>query len=216
MRVDVVHQAALPLRLSNLLSTTQFTENLIRENALDINGFAEWIFDPGMLFNAQHKWWADRENRPKPHEGLDVCFYSNSHGSIQRLDENTKIPALFDGTVVKIIDDFLGKSVFIQHILPDGNNGRLFTLYGHTTVSEDLGVGKQVKQGEFITTLAAATRAKAAIPTHLHISLGWTTAPVLYDQIDWGIIGDRNILTLIDPVEVIDGRYTVVEHVGCQ
>lgn len=193
------------------LRKTRFTEFLIRENALDERDFEEWIFCPGMLFSASNKWWGDQGKRDKPHEGLDLCLYRNRRDRILRLDEKTKIPVMYDGVVVKIINDFLGKSVIIEHSLPGSNNSRFCTIYGHTDPHGSVHVGRIVKEGDIIATLADSSKSKTNIFPHLHISLGWTSKIISYDKLDWETIGATNTLTLIEPLSVIDWHYLVLE-----
>ncbi len=100
------------------IKKSKFTEWIVRENALGRSGFQEWFFYPGMLFNAMNKWWGNQGKRDRPHEGLDLCFYKNRKGRILQLDESTKIPVLYDGVVVQVINDFIGKSVMVEHRLP--------------------------------------------------------------------------------------------------
>lgn len=185
------------------LRNTRFTEFLIQKNALDQNGFNGWVFCPGMLFQSTDKWWGDQGKRDKPHEGLDVCLYKDRNHRILRLGETAKIPVIYDGTVVGIVEDFLGKSVIIEHLFNDLNN-RLCTIYGHTIPKDNLHVGKIVKQGEVIATLADSGRSKTNIFPHLHISLGWTSNAISYDRLNWKTIGALNTLTLLDPLKVID------------
>jgi hypothetical protein len=196
-----------------LLRKTRFTEFLIRANALDKDGFEQWIFRPGMLFNGLNKWWGDQEKRDKPHEGLDLCLYRVQRGRILRLDEKTKIPVIYDGVVVRIVNDFLGRSVIIEHSTSDSDNSRFCTIYGHTNPSDDLHIGRIVKRGDIIATLADASKSKANIFSHLHISLGWASKVDSYDKLDWETIGALNTLKLLDPLDVIDWPYLVLERV---
>ncbi|MFO7970928.1 MAG: M23 family metallopeptidase [Desulfobacterales bacterium] len=186
------------------LRNSRFTEFLIRKNALDQGGFNGWVFCPGMLFNSTDKWWGDQGKRDKPHEGLDLCLYKDREDTILRLGEKAKVPAIYDGTVVGIVDDFLGKSVIIEHLISDCDNNRLCSIYGHTLPADTLYVGKIVKQGDVIATLADSSMSKTGIIPHLHISLGWISNEISYDRLDWENIGDPDMLTLLDPLRVID------------
>jgi murein DD-endopeptidase MepM/ murein hydrolase activator NlpD len=187
------------------LRNTRFTELLIQKNDLDKGGFKGWVFCPGMLFNSTDKWWGDQGKRDKPHEGLDLCLYQNRKDRILRLDEKTKVPVIYDGIVVGIIDDFLGKSMIIEHLFFDCDNNRLCTIYGHTIPENNLHVGKIVKKGDVIATLADTNRSKTSIFPHLHISLGWTSEAISYGKLDWEKnIGAQNTLTLLDPLPLID------------
>ena len=197
------------------LKNTRFTEFLIRKNALDKGGFKGWVFCPGMLFNSTDKWWGDQGKRDKPHEGLDLCLYKDREDTILRLGEKAKVPAIYDGIVVRIVEDFLGKSVVIEHLLSDFDNNRLCTIYGHTIPEDDLHVGKIVKKGDVVVTLADSSRSKTNIFPHLHISLGWTSKGISYDRMDWESIGAPNTLTLLDPLQVIDWNHRILAREKC-
>ncbi|MDY6952287.1 MAG: peptidoglycan DD-metalloendopeptidase family protein [Thermodesulfobacteriota bacterium] len=199
---------------SSTVRKTRFTEFLIRENALDKGGFKEWIFCPGMLFNAPDKWWGDQGKRDKPHEGLDLCLYRDRRGRVLRVDAKTRIPVVYDGEVVGVVNDFLGESVIIEHAFPQTDDRRLCTIYGHTNPQEGLHVGRIVKEGEIIAALAHSGKSKPDMFPHLHISLGWASKSISYDQLDWDTIGASNVLTLLDPLDVIDWPYQLVEDVS--
>jgi hypothetical protein len=192
------------------LRNTRFTEYLIRKNALDEGRFNEWVFCPGMLFHSTAKWWGDQEKRDKPHEGLDLCLYKDREDTILRLGEKLRVPVIYDGVVVGIVDDFLGKSLIIEHLFSDCDNNKLCTIYGHTIPEDNLYVGKIVKKGDVIATLADSSRSKTNIFPHLHISLGWTSKVISYEKLDWGNIGTPNSLTLLDPLQVIDWNYLIL------
>ena len=196
------------------LSKTRFTEYLIQENTLDEHGFEEWIFYTGMLFNAPDKWWGDQGKRDKPHEGLDLCLYRDRRGRMRRLDKKTKIPVIYDGIVVGIVNDFLGKSVIIEHGLTDSENNRFCTIYGHLNPQKGLHVGRIVKEGDIIATLADLRNSKVKTLSHLHISLGWASKFISYDKFDWETIGAPNTLTLMDPLYVIGWHYRALKRIS--
>jgi murein DD-endopeptidase MepM/ murein hydrolase activator NlpD len=193
------------------LGKTRFTEFLVQENSLDENGFEEWIFYPGMLFNELAKWWGDKKGkRNRPHEGLDLFLYRDHRDSILKLDKKTRVPVMYDGVVVSILDDFLGKSVIMEHGFADSDNRKFCTIYGHTNPYDSIHVGRVVKQGDVIATLADAGKSKAGISTHLHISVGWIFNSISYDRLDWETIGVPDAMTLLDPLNVIDRRYVSI------
>jgi len=192
-----VNQVSFPLNKS------RFTEFLVRENALDAFGFQEWVFYPGMLFHSMDKWWANSGKRDKPHEGLDLCFYRDPWNNIFCLDENVKIPVLYDGVIAKIVDDFMGKSIFVKHHLLDNHPSSLYTIYGHTNPLPGLHERRIVKEGEILATLAPSGQSKSPIPSHLHLSLGWTSEAISYENLDWKTIGTSDGLKWVDPLRVI-------------
>jgi len=192
----------------------RFTEFLIRENGLDEGGFEEWIFCPGMLFNAPDKWWGDQGKRDKPHEGLDLCLYRDRRGRVLRVDAKTRIPVMYDGEVVGVVHDFLGETVIIEHAFRQVDDRRLCTIYGHTNPQGGLQIGRIVKLGEVIATLADSGKPEGNILPHLHISLGWTSKSISYDHLYWETIGTTNMLTLLDPLDVLDWPYRVLADVS--
>jgi len=198
------------LRNYDILRKSHFTGSLIRNNIADAQDFREWIFCPGMLFNAIDKWWGDRGTRSRPHEGLDLCLYRNQQGRVLRLAKGTLVPAMYDGVVVKIIDDFLGRSVIIDHSFPDA---RAFcSIYGHTRPVRGLKAGSRVREGDIIAAIADAGRPKTGLLPHLHITIGLISDNVSYDRMDWETIGRPDMLTLLDPLVVIGGNYVIQGH----
>jgi len=185
------------------LKKMQFTQSIVRANALDKSGFKEWFFRPGMLFNSLDKWWGDHGKRDEPHEGVDICLYKDRQDRILCLDGKTKIPAMVDGVVVRIFNDFLGKSLIVEHDLRNNDSSRFCTIYGHTNPLAGLHVGSIVKEGDIIATLVDSIESKHDLLPHLHLSLGWASKHISYDQLDWETIGSRNTLTLLDPLHVI-------------
>lgn len=198
------------------LRKTRFNEFLIQKNALDERGFKEWILCTGMLFNARDKWWGDNGKRDRPHEGIDLCLYRNRRGKILPIDKNTKIPAMYDGVVVRIINDFLGKSLILEHSFGDSDNGRFYTIYGHIIPYGGLHVDRTVKEGDIIGTLSDSVNLKLKIFPHLHISIGWTSRAIPHVKIDWKTISSPDTLTLLNPIVVIDGHYMTLECVSPQ
>lgn len=150
--------------------------------------------------------------RARPHEGLDLCLYRDRENQIIHLKEGAKIPAVYDGVIVRIIEDFLGKSIFIEHSLSTFDRSRLYTIYGHSIPHPELSIGKTVQQGDTIGTIADANRSNTHILTHLHISLGWTTDIISHDKLDWETISKQGVLTLLDPLEIIDGGYRILKE----
>jgi murein DD-endopeptidase MepM/ murein hydrolase activator NlpD len=203
------------LDISQYLLKSRFTELIKNYNAFGDHIFKEWIFYPGMLFGSMDKWW-DKSKRDKPHEGLDFCFYSDLSDKILRLNEGVNIPAMFDGIIAGIIDDFLGKSIIFKHNIPGSSMISFCSIYGHVIPDKNIGAGSIVKQGDIIAALADAGKSKAKIFPHLHITLGYTREGILYDSLDWTTISDPKLFTLIDPVKILDHEYRVMNFDNAQ
>jgi len=192
-----------PTRIVSL-QKTRFTEMLIEENALDQNGFENWIFCSGMLFNSPDKWWGDRGQRDYPHEGIDLCLYRDRRQRTVRLDEKTRIPAMHNGVVRAIFKDYLGKAVVIHHEKFGSENARFISMYAHITPRPDIEIGTLVQEGDLLGTFADTSKSKAQILPHLHFSLGLASLALSYEGFVWNTIRSSDIITLLDPLEVID------------
>ena len=131
---------------------------------------------------------------------MDLCLYQDGQGEVCRLYEQARLPAMYDGAVVRLCDDFLGRSVMMEHDLPGG--GKLYVMYGHTVPRPDLEAGQSVWEGEAVAYLAPLPPHKTGLLPHLHISLGWAPGAVAYDQLEWERIPD--VLTLLDPMQALD------------
>lgn len=190
------------------LNKTGFTDNFIKINSLPEDGFKEWLLYPGMLFNSSDKWWADGGTRNAPHEGIDLCAYTDRHENIHNIAEGMKVPVLYEGIVASVIDDFIARSMIVKHSTRD--NKEFCTIYGHTVPEYDIRIGKAVKAGDVIARVAGLKESGSGMRPHLHISIGFPSSiEISYDDIDWKDISDPNKITLIDPLGVID-RYRLV------
>jgi murein DD-endopeptidase MepM/ murein hydrolase activator NlpD len=191
------------LKQAQPLKRSRFTDLIVQYNALDETGFDEWVFCPGMLFNAGHKWWGDRATREKSHEGLDLLLYRNNKGEFLHLGERAKVPSLYDGTVVRVIDDFLGKSIFMEHSMQE--NRKLITAFGHIRPVNGIETGKEVKEGDIIANITDVCDNEIKIAPHLHMNEGWISGNIEYESLEWSAIGTSDMITLVDPLEIIGG-----------
>ena len=193
------------------LEESRFTESFLLVNRLNSHDFKDWFLSPGMLFDADSEWWGNHAQRKRRHEGLDLCLFRNQSDKISCFDGRTRVPAMFDGDVVHLMDDFLGRSVVIAHAFTDADGRRLCTMYGHTVITGDLHIGKTVRQGEIVAVVAEPAKPKSGILPHLHVSMGWVSPSLPFDRLDWNIIGIREAVTLIDPLDILDGPYNIQE-----
>lgn len=182
------------------MEQSSFTETLVRENSLDLR---EWLFCPGMLFGSELKWWGGGGRRGTAHEGMDLLLYRDSTKAVRRLDETVMIPAMYDGTVVRIMDDYLGSSIFMDHGLR--GDRRLITAFGHTAPVDGIVPGCKVKERDIIATIAELRNPKITIAPHLHVTAGWVPADFDYEDLRWETIGSSEMIKLIDPLDIIGG-----------
>ncbi len=183
---------------------SSFLDYLLALNQPQMAGFQRWLFQPGMLFNAPETWWEEKKLRPTPHEGLDLYRFADAAGQIKELDEQIKIPATFAGKIVKIGDDFLGKSLYLSHEIFSQDGRQLYTAYGHTQPLA-LKAGHMVPAGDPLATLPAAPAKKTGIPGHLHLTLAWVPVSLPADRLNWQNLSADPTITLIDPWPILSG-----------
>jgi murein DD-endopeptidase MepM/ murein hydrolase activator NlpD len=163
-----------------------------------------------MQFYSPHKWWGDHGQRDFPHEGIDICLYEDCTGQLHRLDENTRIPVMADGVVRAMFKDYLGQAVIVEHDDVQGG-GTYLSIYAHTHPREDLSPGNAVRAGDIIATIADTRNSKANILPHLHLSLGRPSPDLVYKDFFWNIMRDPDRVTLLNPMDVIDGSWRELE-----
>jgi murein DD-endopeptidase MepM/ murein hydrolase activator NlpD len=193
------------------LNKSRFTKMLIEKNGLDQRGFEGWIFCQGMLFNSPDKWWGDHGRRDFPHEGIDLCMYLDHSRRIRRLDEETRIPVMQDGVVKAMFKDYLGQTVVIEHENSASDTGLFISLYAHTNPRSKIVVGVIVKEGDIIATFGDTRNSKSQIIPHLHFSLGQPSKSFSYEGFVWNTIRTPEMITLLDPLAVIDWPYQELE-----
>lgn len=197
-----------------LLGKKGFGKYLVACNLLNEMGFEEWLFYPGMLFDSLEKWWEKRGQRPAPHEGTDFCLYKNKAGKECRLDETIRIPVMYDGKIVKIGKDFLGKSVYVSHDIRNGYGKQLYSIYGHTEPYSTIYKGCVLKEGDTFATISDSKKKKVDILSHLHITMAWIPESYPYERLNWTAIGERSgDITLLNPMEIIGWKYSVKENI---
>jgi len=193
------------------LPGSRFCENLVKHNSLAAQDFAQWAFYPGMLFQALDKWWGDQGLRSSPHEGIDLCLYRGTCGAMHCLDKTAEIPAIYAGQLKSIIDDYLGKTLFVAHDIYDSTGNQCYTIYGHTAPRAGIVPGKRVAEGEIITAIAAAEDSRITIVPHLHISVAWVPESFPADKLAWESMNPRHHIVLVNPLDVLRCSYSIVE-----
>ncbi len=187
----------------------RFFDILLQVNRPRLDGFKQWLFHPGMLFQARQQWWGKEASRPTLHEGLDLCWFEDDAGNRLALDHTTMIPTPFTGTVVKISRDFLGQSIFLVHDTYLAVDRRLYTAMGHTSPRKGLAEGQSISEGEIIASVANPIR-KTTVPPHLHLTLAVIPDNVAYDQLIWNYLGAAQDITLLDPLAVFPTTFLII------
>lgn len=179
------------------LPEAHFTENLLRLNTLS---FSKWVFDPGMLFLSDKKWWGDKGFRTHNHNGLDLQSYAAGDGTVGALNEGTKVPIIFDGAVVRSIKDFLGHTFFAAHEIYD-RGLQLFTIYGHLQPAEYFCEGKFIREGTVFATMAGTK--SSVVPAHIHLSVAFIPKTIKTEALTWKTLDEDESIRFVDPGGII-------------
>jgi murein DD-endopeptidase MepM/ murein hydrolase activator NlpD len=176
---------------------------LIRWNGLDVKGFAAWEFLPGMRFNERAAWWRGGADRGGAHEGLDICWFRTVDGRRLSLGAGARVPVIYAGDVVSIVDDFLGASVFVAHAHCEGRGRRLHTVYGHLDPRAGLTPGVLIDDLDAVGTIAETSGAKSSVPPHLHITMALIEREGAPDRLDWATLRESGRALLLDPAIIM-------------
>lgn len=180
-----------------------FSERLILWNALAASGFVAWEFLPGMRFSERAAWWRGGADRGGVHAGLDICWYRTVDGRRLNLAASARVPLIYGGEVVSVVDDFLGSSVFVAHARRDALGRQLHTVYGHVDPFPGLVPGSALGDGDAVGTLADAAARRSVVPSHLHLTLALIGREGGPQQLDWDALRDRSRVLLLDPMIIM-------------
>jgi len=183
-----------------------FNGRLISWNGLLEAGFAAWEFLPGMRFLERAAWWRGGSDRGGVHEGLDICWYRTGDGRRLSLGAGARIPVIYEGEVVSVVEDFLGSTVFVAHACRDAWGRRLHTIYGHLAPAAGLAPGSPLVDGAAVGVIAETSGRNVPVPPHVHISLALVAGGQLSGtRLDWASLRDPTRATLLDPMSIMSG-----------
>lgn len=178
-----------------------FTEDFVALNYPEEMESFRWIFLPGMLFQDQATWWKEGR-RARCHEGVDFCrFYAGRKGLARQVGAD-RVPALFDGEVVRVENDFLAQTVWMRHEAIRNGNMMLYSALAHVEPSERTAEGRCFDRGEIAATIG---RRKDFSPMamHLHISVFWAPHFLKASRLDWHQLPGLREISMIDPLRLI-------------
>ncbi len=181
---------------------SEFTNYFLRINDIPPDSFKQWYFKPGMAFRDIMFWWKSHKQRKKPHEGIDLHYYTDGAENFVKLDHTNRFPLLFPGRIVKIFDDFQGKTVHVVHNIYGNKHNRLYSLYGHTKLLRVTNPGDYINESSAIISIS--TDAKGKVPPHLHITVFWAPEDITESIIDWDRINLMREIQLVDPVMILE------------
>lgn len=191
-----------------------FLKSISQINHLPLCRSGEWLFYPGMLFGSSAKWWADWKTRYTAHEGIDIAFYRTMNGDIGSFNPYIAVPAMADGTILNICDDFLGQSVVIEHgwagctahEMCDHEKSTVAAVYSHICIEKSLTdryqlpeerlpqnilkAGMAVTKGQIIGRVADTSMKKSGILPHLHISIIEISVNTPFNELNWELFAN--------------------------
>ena len=192
--------------------------NLFFSDLLEANGisdFSRWFFYSGMLYGSYDKWWGKGGVRPSSHEGLDICFFHDSRGSLKRLGGTIHIPVMGDGVVFDISsDDFIDSSIFVRHDFKDANGHYLHSVYAHSHPVKSLRPGQTLRYGDVVATMGDPLKRNLSIPAHIHVSMVYLPEDYPKDMLSWKILSLSYQARLVDPIGYLDCDYVTEPYVA--
>ncbi|MCK4837442.1 MAG: hypothetical protein KAS94_01500 [Desulfobulbaceae bacterium] len=180
----------------NQLCKSNFTTNIIALNQWQDCRFKTWLLKPGMGFAEPDKWWRDQGARPTLHEGLDLTGFQDNANDEYHLTEGTMVPPLYGGRLVNIIDDFLGRTVIVDHGLSNHAGHSLHGFYAHLSPAAKLKNGTVLNEAAGLGTIAAGNK---ICPAHLHISTVWISPDFPVDRLGWPDFAEQEGFKPCDP-----------------
>ncbi len=176
---------------------TRYLADIARVNGLTKG--TQWCFYPGMLQDSFDKWWDDFGQRPKAHEGIDICYFRQGK-KIGHLAASLVVPAMDDGIVLNRCDDFLGQSLVIsQNGLNRFSQERVF-VYSHLTIEKELIPGCRVEKGQIIARVFDTGKKKSKLLPHLHLSCVELMEQTPLKDLNWHLFSNRDKILLMNPV----------------
>ena len=177
----------------------EYLATLSRVNGLGKGQAVQWLFYSGMLFSSRDKWWGDFGIRSSAHEGIDITYYRTLPEEVCCFDDAILVPAMEDGRVINICDDFLGSTLVVDLEKEDLVGTRVIFAYAHIQPESGLSAGQAIKKNEPIARVGN-TRKNPQLPPHLHFSCFEVEKEVLPETLDWTLFSKDRAVEGINPV----------------
>ena len=159
----------------------------------------QWLFHCGMLFSSRDKWWGDFKYRHSVHEGIDIGFYKTSSNTIHCFDNSIKVPAMDDGIILNICDDFLAQTLVIKYKDCVSFSRQILFVYAHIIPEKGLKPGHIVTTNDLIAKISN-TYKNPQLPPHLHFSCFEISRDIKPEHLNWDLFSKSPDINLINPV----------------
>jgi len=184
-------------RFSDYLEAISHVNNLA--NGLGNNQKIQWLFHCGMLFSSKDKWWGDFKFRHAVHEGIDITYYRTQTDYMSCFDDSIKVPAMDEGLVLNICDDFLGTTLVVENESSIFPNKRILFVYAHIISENGLKIGHTIQKGDVIAKVCD-THKNPLLPPHLHFSCFEIPKKILPENLNWSLFPVHPDIIQINPV----------------
>ena len=121
------------------------------------------------------------------------------YDKIYYFNDSVKIPAMDDGVILNICDDFLGKTIVIKHRENNFFKKQVLFVYAHILPDQSIKVGMTVKKNNIIATVCDSYK-NPQMPCHLHFSCFETSKEIQDEDLNWNFFSKRPDINLINPV----------------
>ena len=187
--------------MPEMILRSPFTQDFTALNYPGDKKSFRWCFLPGMLFLDSASWWKESK-RTRGHEGVDFCRFYAGQKCKAGLVGTDLVPALFDGVVVKVEDDFLASTVWMRHEAIQRGNMVLFSALAHVEPLDGVKEGKVCGQGEVVASIG---RRRDFLPMsmHLHVSVFWAPHFFKTARLGWPQLPTLKEIALFDPLQLI-------------
>lgn len=172
---------------------------IARVNGLGNGESVEWLFHCGMLFSSRDKWWGDFQFRHAAHEGIDITYFRTRTDKTDCFDDDIRVPAMDDGVVLNICDDFLGQTLVVGHKPLTHPDSQILFAYSHIIPEGRIKKGQLIKK-ERVIARVSHTRKNPQLPPHLHFSCFETIQKVQCEHLNWQLFSDSLKVNMIHPV----------------
>jgi len=178
---------------------SEYLTAIARINRLGNGRQVEWLFHTGMLFSTRDKWWGDFGFRSSVHEGIDITYYRTLPGEMCCFDDTILVPAMEDGRIINLCDDFLGRTLVVDPEKEGLAGTRVIFTYAHILPQSRLTIGHRISKNEVIARVCD-TRKNPQLPPHLHFSCFEVEKGVLPEEMNWNLFSKGQAVKRINPV----------------
>jgi hypothetical protein len=111
-----------------------------------------------------------------------------------------------------VIDDYVGKTVFMRHGIRNEGGHWLYSIYGHIKPCDGITTDAGICAGNILATIDDNGTGKISMLPHVHLSIAWIHEDILPGKLNWELINRSPSVILLDPLEVLGCKYTILKQ----